>query len=89
MTHGVSSARQGMRPADRVYRNQEYWLVDSRPYTRRDGSPTTLALWKSYCPACGEPFEFTLPGEAKKFIPIRRCTEHKRPGRTTYLRKKK
>jgi len=59
---------------------QQYEFVGPRRHTRRDGTETFLAVWRTTCPQCGESFLCTTPGEASKFEPNRRCQKHKRPG---------
>ena len=58
---------------------QRYVVVDSRPYRRTDGTPTTLIVWRSHCSDCGQPFELTTPLVTK--WPNRRCPAHHAPGR--------
>lgn len=65
---------------EEVYDGQVYRLVELRPYTRRNGTETTLAVWRSCCAKCGDEFELITPTEASKFSPNRRCKEHRRPG---------
>ena len=62
------------------YHGQHYRLAGERQHIRRDGALTTLAIWRSHCATCGEPFEFLLPVKATKFMPSRRCRMHKKPG---------
>ena len=64
----------------RIFDGQSYHLVKSEPYTRLDGGKTTLSVWQSNCPVCGDLFEIRTPAKASKFQPNRRCAEHKRPG---------
>ena len=64
----------------RIYDGQSYHLVKSEPYTRLDGGKTTLSVWQSNCPVCGDLFEIRTPANASKFQPNRRCSKHKRPG---------
>lgn len=59
---------------------QTYRCVGEEPYTRRDGTDTTLMVWESECAKCGQAFKFKTPVAASKFIPNRRCAKHKRPG---------
>ena len=40
---------------------QRYVVIDIRPYRRKDGTPTTLIVWRSHCSDCGQPFELTTP----------------------------
>jgi hypothetical protein len=63
-----------------VYKGQRYELIGDQPHTRRDATTTTLTVWRSHCPTCGEPFETRTPARAGKFEPGRRCQRHKRPG---------
>jgi len=64
----------------RIFHGQKYDFVRSEPYTRLDGSETTLLVWQSDCPVCGALFEIRTPTNARKFQPNRRCSKHKRPG---------
>ncbi len=66
--------------AQRFHKGQVYSLVGTVPHTRRDGSPTTLAVWQSHCADCGAAFRFTLPAFVQQFSPNRRCGLHARPG---------
>lgn len=63
----------------RMYDNQRYECVAFEPYSRRDGTTTTLAVWESACARCGATFRFKTPESATKFSPNRRCEKHKRP----------
>jgi hypothetical protein len=54
-------------------------LVRTEPYKRVDGGHTTLAIWRSVCPTCGEAFETRTPVRARGFGSNRRRTKHKRP----------
>jgi hypothetical protein len=38
---------------------QRYTLTGSKPYTRVDGTPSTIMLWSTPCKTCGTPFEIT------------------------------
>jgi hypothetical protein len=55
-------------------------LIRTEPYTRTDGSKTTLSVWQSDRPVCGEAFEIRSPKQARKFEPNRHRQKHKRPG---------
>ncbi len=66
------------QPTIKLYRGQRYELVRTEPYTRVDGGHTTLAVWCSACPKCGETFETRTPVRARKFGNV--CPRHKRPG---------
>jgi hypothetical protein len=70
------------RPPDRMLEGQPYWLVGRRPYTRADGSETTLDVWESLCADCKAPFQFLRAGgqPIERFSPNRRCDRHRRPG---------
>ena len=57
---------------------QRYVVIDIRPYRRKDGTPTTLIVWRSHCSDCGQPFELTTPLATKG--PNRRCPAHHAPG---------
>ena len=58
---------------------QRYVVVDTQPHRRKDGTPTTLIVWRSHCSDCGQPFELTTPLATK--WPNRRCPRHRAPGR--------
>ena len=58
---------------------QRYVVVDTRLHRRKDGTPTTLIVWRSHCSDCGQPFELTTPLATK--WPNRRCPMHRAPGR--------
>jgi len=64
----------------KTYRGQEYEMIGTEPYIRRDGTETLLVVWRSHCATCGKPFELRTPKESSKFDPNRRCQKHKRPG---------
>jgi hypothetical protein len=64
----------------RIFDGQRYDWVRSDAYTRLDGTETSLLVWRSACPVCGEPFEIRTPASTSRFQPNRRCTQHKRPG---------
>jgi hypothetical protein len=67
------------QPTSKIYRGQRYELLGTEPYTRLDGGHTTLAVWQSACPTCGEMFEARTAVRAGRFS-CRRCPRHKRPG---------
>jgi hypothetical protein len=69
-----------LQSTTKFYDGQRYELVRAEAYTRRDGGETTLSVWLSECPVCGEPFEVRTLARARKFEPSRRCEKHKRPG---------
>ena len=64
----------------RFVHGQFYKAVEVVPYTRRDGTATSLQVWQSRCAECGTPFSFMAPISGLKFEPNRRCQTHKRPG---------
>jgi hypothetical protein len=53
---------------------QAYELTDTRPYQRADGNMTTLLVWRSICPKCGDEFEATSTMRGSP--PRRRCHAH-------------
>ena len=57
---------------------QRYVVIDIWPYRRKDGTPTTLIVWRSHCSDCGQSFELTTPLATK--WPNRRCPAHHAPG---------
>ena len=46
---------------ERIFRR-----IGQRPYRRKDGADTTLAVWEGRCVVCGEPFELVTPLRASK-----------------------
>lgn len=73
-----------MRPeanmAEVTWRGQLYSRVGRQPWTRKDGSETTLSIWRTDCPACGTEFQCTTADEAIGFKPLRHCATHRRRG---------
>ena len=63
-----------------VYDHQRYECVGTEPYTRLNGTPTTLEIWQSHCVTCGQQFRFKRASRAKQFYPNRRCPAHRRRG---------
>jgi hypothetical protein len=62
----------------KIFKDQHYELVGSEPYTRvRDGSKTELAVWRSACVTCGQPFMVRTPIRCRGFRPTRRCELHR------------
>lgn len=55
-----------------MYHGQRYEMVGVKPYTRRDGSRTTLIRWTSHCARCADPMEVST---TTKSSPNRRCPE--------------
>jgi hypothetical protein len=64
----------------RTYAGQRYDHIGTEPYTRSDGTVTELLRWQSHYAECGAAFIFRTPARAKRFVPNRRCHEHRRPG---------
>ncbi len=64
-------------------KGQTYEMLGLKDHTRRDGTPSQLAIWRSECMTCGEPFEFNTP--ATRFPESRRCSKHAQPGRKVWL----
>lgn len=58
---------------------QRYEVIRTEPHRRRDGSRTTLIVWRTHCAETGHPFELKTGLVAKSIN--RRCPEHKAPGR--------
>lgn len=58
-------------------------LIGSEPYTRKDGTHTTLNLWQRPCAKCGEPFvvkaSFCATPEDKRFktFGLIHCLSHR------------
>lgn len=51
------------------------------PHVRRDGVKIELAVWRSKCAECKQPFTFKRSQDPfAPFAPARRCAKHKRPG---------
>lgn len=59
--------------------DQTYELADTKPHTRIDGSRTTLLIWRTACPTCGDEFELTSGLVCKALN--RRCEEHRTTGK--------
>lgn len=56
---------------------QQYELVAVRPYTRKDGAPSSLLTWRTNCAKCGESFRITAGLKMRSLN--RRCYEHADP----------
>lgn len=66
-------------PGDVVdYRGQRYQLLCVKPWTRRDGGTSSIAIWRSTCPQCGEVFECATQAVVARFKPARRCPDCRR-----------
>jgi hypothetical protein len=57
------------------YQRQRYRLLRIEPYTRRDGTETSVAVWQSVCSQCRGQFECTTPALTLNFKPARRCPD--------------
>lgn len=44
-----------------VHGERVFERVGSKPYTRKDGTEITLAVWRGTCMVCGGPFELATP----------------------------
>jgi hypothetical protein len=63
------------------HKGQVYRRADVVPYTRKDGSTSTLQVWSSDCAECGARFEFKTTTRRRSLqYPRRRCDRHRRPG---------
>ena len=58
---------------------QHYRLIDAKPYTRKDGTPSTLLTWEAYCCECGAHFQ-AKSGLRHKAL-YRRCQCHRTAGK--------
>lgn len=67
------------------YKGQPFELTRVEDYTRQDGSPSNLLVWKADCPECGVEFE-TKSGRLVN-LSSRRCPEHRQAGKR--VRRKK
>jgi hypothetical protein len=70
----ITSPAHGVRTFQRI---------GFRPYVRKDGTETGLAIWQGTCVVCGEPFEVTTPAAAvrvehSKAFGATRCPQHRR-----------
>lgn len=61
--------------AEMIYRGQLYEQLRIEPFERKDGSASSIAIWRSTCPQCQSHFECTTPAIAPRFRPARRCHE--------------
>jgi hypothetical protein len=60
-----------------IARDQTYQAIGEEPYTRRDGSQTTVIRWRSECMTCGQPFECVTAINPARFRPLRNCPAHR------------
>lgn len=58
--------------------DQRFRVVAAEPYTRLDGTASTLLTWSSACPTCGTEFEVRSGLRSKSLT--RRCEEHRAAG---------
>lgn len=58
---------------------QRYDLIGHEPHVRQDGVATTLLVWHAECATCGKGFVSRSPSHGMP--EVRRCDEHKSPGR--------
>jgi hypothetical protein len=63
---------------------QLFEKIDAMPYVRADGLAIHLNVWRTNCADCGTAFTFTTPSTAVEFKPIRRCKDHRKPGRRAH-----
>jgi len=59
-------------------RGFSFHLLEERPYTRRDGTQTTIKVWRGYCRDCRDAFEISTPAAVQNAkqshaFQIRRC----------------
>lgn len=60
-----------------------YTLVEVKPYTRRDGTSTSLDVWEALCtyPGCTVRYTVSVPHgygpDKSKAFGTRRCADHK------------
>lgn len=68
----------------RLFRGQRYECEAIEPYTRKDGTQSSVALWTSHCATCGQPFTAKMAvgqWDHPSFSgPVRRCREHAKAG---------
>jgi hypothetical protein len=57
------------------YQRQQYKLLRIEPYTRRDCTETSVAVWRSVCSQCSGQYECTTPATTLNFKPARRCPD--------------
>jgi hypothetical protein len=71
-----------------IYDRQRYECVGRRKHTTKDGRSTTLLVFGSDCPSCGNQFEQTIGEKALEanFSPNRRCSNCMQPGKPVRCR---
>lgn len=50
---------------------QKFHLISVEPYTRKDGTASSVARWEAGCARCGDHFEVTTGTYGD--VPVRRC----------------
>lgn len=55
------------------YRGQLYERLRIEPFVRKDGSASSIAIWRSTCVQCREGFDCTTPAIMPRFKAVRRC----------------
>lgn len=66
------------------HKGRTFTLVGTEPYTRRNGTPTSLNIWHTACahPGCKNPCVVRTPGESphvSKAFGLIHCKEHALP----------
>lgn len=61
--------------AEVIYRGLLYERLRIEPFARKDGSASSIAIWRSICQQCQHHFECTTPAIAPRFRPARRCQD--------------
>ena len=61
------------------YNGRQWEEIGTEPYTRKDGSGTTLMVWQSKCADCGAPIICKTPMDysTSKAFGLRRCAGHR------------
>ena len=73
-----------------LYDRQRYECIGRRNHITKDGRSTTLLVFESDCPGCGNQFELMIGEKALEanFSPNRRCSDCKQPGKPVRGRRK-
>lgn len=58
-------------------KGQEFKLVGERPYTKKDGTESTILVWKSLCRVCNIEYEYTSPSIVDRSKFLFTCQEHR------------
>ncbi|MFC3323318.1 hypothetical protein [Mesorhizobium cantuariense] len=61
-----------------TWHRQVYRRIGLEPYSKKDGSQTTLAIWRSNCRFCGAEFDCKTSREAQVFKAALHCKAHRR-----------